>query len=225
MTSLSEYNSLLSLANHDNEQIQKIAKYPYISLLSLCEEVTSYDKTKIKEIEDLNIWYLINSINLIFGLASSEQQSLFNSNLTKEPLRTAIILAQQESNPEYRFITFAELACKILLSNGGTPGIFLDPIDVKINGTMPRNFFKSRQKIGDSWFNGFIDNKLAVLRFAYLNDSDSPEKAYSIFLKSIAYSLFSFTPNRYRIQYCKDEDEALHLILNNFIKTVELIKK
>lgn len=223
MTSLSEYNSLLSLVNLNNDQIQKIAQYPHRSLLSLCDDVTFYDKNKIKEIEDQNIWYLINSINLIFGLASNEQQKLFNSNLTKEPLRTAVFLAQQETNPKYRFITFAETACKILLSYGGKPGIFLDPIDVKISGTMPRNFFKSRQSIGDRWFNEFVDNKLTVLRLAYINIS--PEKAYSIFLKSIAYSLYNFTPYRYHIQFCKDENEALHRILNIFIKTVENIKK
>ena len=50
MTSLSEYNSLLSLVNLNNDQIQKIAQYPHRSLLSLCDDVTFYDKNKIKEI-------------------------------------------------------------------------------------------------------------------------------------------------------------------------------
>jgi hypothetical protein len=223
MTSFKEYNSLLHLQKYNNEQLLKLAQYPYESLVSLCENVSFYERNKIKEIEDLNIWHFINALNLLFGLASKEEQELFNANLMKEPLRTAVYLSQQEASPQNRFITFIELACKILLSNGGKKGMFLDPIDIKIDGNMPRDLFKSRQNIGNEWFNKFVENKLSVLKMAY--NKSSPETAYAIVLKSIAYSLYNFTPYRYHIRYCKDEDEALHLILKVFINNIQRIKK
>ena len=55
MTSFKEYNSLLHLQKYNNEQLLKLAQYPYESLVSLCENVSFYERNKIKEIEAYDI--------------------------------------------------------------------------------------------------------------------------------------------------------------------------
>ena len=123
------------------------------------------------------------------------EQEIFNSYLTKEPLRTAIFLAREEVNPKEQFASFIYYSCKILLSNGGKQGFLRDPIDVKINGKMPFLLCKSSQQIGDNWYKSFVENKLTVAKIAlkHLNE----EKAYAVILRSIAYSIYFFTPYLY----------------------------
>lgn len=81
------------------------------------------------------------------GHGSDEEQKLFNRNLSIEPLRNAILSSRLHQDPRLQYINFIKSACKIILTqekkeiNG-----FIDPINVRIYGDMPRNFLKSRKK-------------------------------------------------------------------------------
>lgn len=215
-----EYSYLTSQKTLSNEDILKIAQYPGESLVSYCKnKITSSSirliEDKITYIQNQNILYFINAINLLFGLSDNKSQDVLNNNLTKEPLRTAVFMARQEREPKKQFSTFICTACKILLSNGGKVGILNDPIDVKIKGEMPHFLFHNLQNIGNEWYKIFIDSKLKVATLAIQNIDE--ETAYAIILRSLAYSIYYFAPYKYNIANCNDEDTALHLVLKQFL--------
>ena len=212
-TSENEYNSLLGKHNLTISEIYKLSQYPCTSLTSCFKDYCYREKVQI--LEDNNIFYLLNAVNLIFGFAPKSDQEVFNRNLTKEPLRTAVFLASRKSDPKERFSTFVCTACEILLSNGGKSGLFNDPIDVKLYGKMPFRLLGVSQKIADDWYKTFVEQKLTVAKLAI--ESVGEENAYAIILRSIIYSIYFFAPYKYNIANCRDEDEALHLILKQFI--------
>lgn len=218
--SADEYSYLINKTILSNEDIIKIAQYPGESLISYCKNKISFSgigfiEEKITAIQNQNILYFINAINLLFGLGDSKSQEIFNKNLTKEPLRTAVFMARQEYDQKKRFSTFICTACKILLSDGGKVGILNDPIDVKIKGDMPHILFRNLQNIGNEWYEIFVSNKLKVATLAIQNIDE--ETAYAIILRSLAYSMYYFAPYKYNIANCNDEDAALHLVIKQFL--------
>lgn len=225
MTSADEYHALIKKSFLSSEEIVKITEYPYISLVSYCKDKLFFSKMsviveeQIRQIESKNIYYLLNAINLLFGLANVEDQQRFNSNLTKEPLRTAVFLAQQEKNHKMQFATFIDSACKIMLSNGGKSGIINDPIDVKLHDKLPDVIFGNAQNIGNEWYKSFVEQKLTVAKLAiqYLDE----ERAYAAILRSIVYSIYSFSSYKYNVYGCVDDGEALRLILKSFLNNLK----
>ena len=221
---INEYNYLISKKTLSYEDILRIAQYPGESLISYCKTKISlggigFIEDKITCIQDKNILYFINAINLLYGRGDRYSQEVLNNNLTKEPLRTAIFLARQEHDPKKRFSTFICTACKILLSDGGKKGILNDPIDVKIKGDMPHYLFLNLKNIGNEWYNIFVENKLKVATLAIQHTNE--ETAYAIILRSLAYSLYFFAPHKYNVANCNDEDTALHLVIKEFLTNLK----
>lgn len=223
MTTKNVYEELTKKTISSAEDVQAIARYPYISLVELCDDINSFEYENIKKIEDLNIYYFLNVLKIVFGLGTPNETDIYNRALLKEPLRTAVILGRLEKNPTEKFIKFTTTAIKILLSpkDGGNQ-YFCNPINVAIVGSMPRLFFRSRQDIGNIWYEKFVNIKLDLM--ARSCRIFSIEKVFAIMLTSIAYSLYHYTSSRYPISNYKTEDENLHIIIREFLEHINTIK-
>lgn len=217
----STFDLLVSKKTISINELYQLARYPSKSLSDFCGNLPNYDFKNVKKIEDLNIYYFLNTLKILFGLGNKEEQTVFQNSLKFEPLRTAVLLSKLQNNPTERYIVFIENACKIMLSKPNV-GLFLDPINIKIEGSMPRNFFKSRQEIGNLWFQTFIEDKLII--FKRVCRCYKIEEAFPILVMSIAYSLYTFTPQRYHISYCEDEDTALHKVIKIFFEKINQYK-
>lgn len=221
-----EFEYLNSKSKLSPSEVIKLAKYPFVSLADFCGDLSSSsDLMRVKEIEDLNIYYFLNSCRLILGEGTVEEQLQFKNSLQKEPLRTAVLLSNQETNPIDKNIVFIENACKIMLTYECKQNSYYiyNPINLKIVGTMPSHNFKSRQKLGDMWLQSFIDTKLslikAICRFHNI------DKAFPILLMSIAYSLYKFTPSRYCVLPYEDQNKTIHRILKTYINQIKYLTK
>lgn len=224
ITAKTIYEELIQKTISPVEDVYAIARYPYISLTELCGNLNSFEYRRIKEIEDLNIYYFLNTIRIVLGLGSSKETETFKKTVSKEPLRTAAILGNMETNPIEKFITFTTTATKILLSpQDGGNHFFCNPINVAIVGSMPRHFLKSRQEIGNIWYGKFVDIKLDLMARAYR--IMNIENVFSVMLTSIAYSLYHYTSSRYSISNNKTEDENLHIVLKCFLEHINTIKE
>ena len=201
-------SNIITKAQYENYRIRlcleptdvyAMARYPFVSLTSRCENLSHSEYERVKKIEDLNIFYFLNAVKIVCGVGSEQELVTFYRAITEEPLRTAVLLGQAESNPTDKFITFMVNAIKILLSpkDGNQGGIyFRDPVNVGIVGSMPRDFFKSRQDIGNTWYREFVNQKMELLSYIcrFVDKTD----VFPIILMSVAYSLYAFTPIRYR---------------------------
>lgn len=74
--------------------------------------------------------------------------------------------------------------------------------------------FSNRQKIADEWFSNFVNLKLEGMKKVYRELG--VETAYTFVVSSTLHSLYHFAPERYHIEYCQSEDEALHKVLRIF---------
>lgn len=226
--------NLLSKAQYDNYRsklyvnfadVNAMARYPFVSLIERCKNLSKSEYEKVKDIEDLNIFYFLSTVKLVCGIGTEHELATFHRAITEEPLRTAVLLGQAESNPTDKYITFMVNAIKILLSpkDGEGGGIyFRDPVNVGIVGNMPRDLFKSRQEIGNVWYKEFVNQKMELL--FYVCKYVDKTKVFPIMMMSIAYSLYAYTPERYRILENSSEDENIHIILNSFINHIEKIR-
>jgi len=203
------------MLSYDN--LGELIRYPFKSLASYCTDLDSYDIIKIKRIENLNILNFYNALRIVLGQCSENETEVFNRYLSVEPLKSAVLASRLYQDNRKSYITFIKSACKIILTTkqNNYNGI-VDPINVKISGTMPRNFLKSRQFLGDKWFNDFIDCKLFLLERLIL--FGVCEDLFPMLATSIAYSIFSFSPDRYFFINNNKENEAIYLILQDFIK-------
>lgn len=209
--------SLLERENLKHTDCYRLAYYPYVSLANFCGITSLNEKMICKNIEDTNIWQFMQITSLLFGVGSEEALNILNNEMQNEPLRSAIIASQLHPNPQERIIVYIETACKILLSINKKGTGLQNLINVRIDGKMPfRLLSPNLQNKGDEWFQNFVNIKLATLRKAY--NCIGTEKIYPFFLTSIASSLYLFSPSRYNISRCNDENEMLHLILKTFTK-------
>lgn len=209
-----EYEQLLNSGIHSTQDMFKLSSYPYVSLVSRYDNLSIYDRKKIRDIEDDNISTFFRIVSLLFGIGPQSDVNTINSCLNKEPLRSAVIAARQEPNPSERMPKYIELACKLLLSIDIKGTSYLHPINVKVKGKIPAWPFSNRQQIADEWFCNLVDVKLNGLKKVYIDLG--PEMAYKFFVSSIIHSLYFFAPSRYYISSCRSEDEALHKVFEIF---------
>ena len=214
-----EYEHLLESGIHTKHDMYKLASYPYVSLLSRYDKLSYYDRKRIREIEDDNIFTFLHLVSLLFGIGPKDEVDTINRNMNKEPLRSAVIAAKQEQDPSERTPKYIELACKILLSIDRKGTNRLNPINVKIYGKIPAMPFSNRQDIADEWFSNFVDIKLTGMKKVY--KSLGTEMAYKFVVSSTLHSLYSFAPSRYYIGACRSEDEALHRVFNVFTNQIK----
>lgn len=212
-----EYKQMLARKLYSKLDMLRLASYPYVSLLSLYENLSNNECRKIREIEDDNISTFLHIASLLFGIGSQDEINTINRNLNVEPLRSAVIAARQETDPAKRMPTYIELACKIMLSmDENKPHYMMNAIDIRIYGKIPALPFSNRQRIADEWFNKFVDLKLEGMKKVFLDLG--AESAYKFVLSSTLYSLYHFAPSRYYIANCHSDDEALHKVLEVFTK-------
>lgn len=216
ITPEARYLILMGYTKLTMDNLGELIRYPFKSLSLYCPDLTSYDKKAIRDIENKNILNFFNTLRIVMGHGSDEEKTIFNRNLRIEPLRSAVLSSRLYQDPRLRYINFIKNACKIILTQKRKEiDGFIDPINVKIFGTMPRNFLKSRQAIGDKWFNDFIDNKLLLLEKLIL--AGVVEDAFPALTTSIAYSIYSFSPGKYYIPNNISENDAVYMILEKFI--------
>ena len=224
-TTRDEYDALIVKDHLSVQEKFRLSSYPYISLLDYCKDnIYGIERDKIRQLEDNNISHFLRLTGLFFGIGSKREVELLNQSILTEPLRSAVIAARQEPNPTKRTILFIEKGVKILLSLDKKGSSFFNAINVGLDGKMPfRPFSSSLQSKGNEWFDNFVDLKLKAMNKVFL--SFGSEDAYSFFVSSIAYSLYSFCPSRYHITFCRSEDEALHKVLNVFFEIINNYKK
>jgi len=145
-----------------------------------------------------------------------ESTQVFQNNLSKEPLRTAVFISRTKGSPMEKYISFVETACKILLSinsNGYKP--YNDCTKFGIVGSMPRDFLKSRQEDGNRWFKDFVKTKFELFRI--ICEMGVKQDPFQILTTSIAYSLCHFTPMRYSISNGLNENDAVYVVMAKFL--------
>lgn len=209
-----EYKQMLESKLYTKQDMYRFASYPYVSLISMYKNLSSYEHRKIREIEDDNISTFLHIVSLLFGIGSKDEVEIINRCMNEEPLRSAVIAARQETNPNDRAPTYLELACKILLSVEKKGTTRFNAINVRISGKIPALPFSNRQEIADNWYSNFVDIKLRGMKKVYKDLS--PDAAYTFLLSSTLQSLYHFAPSRYDIGDCRSEDEALHKVLEVF---------
>lgn len=196
-------------------EVYELARYPFMSLTTYCANlVSNNEKFRIKNIEDKNILEFIKTVGLFFGIGSKKEVELLQKCIHSEPLQSALIAARQEFNPKKRPGRFIELGCKIMLSYDKKGTSNHNAINIKIDGKLPFRFSSTLNKRVDDWFESFVNLKLDGMKVVYQNYG--AEKAYSFILASIAHSLYQFSPHQYSISFANNEDEALHMVLNQF---------
>ena len=201
---------------NSKQDMYRLASYPFISLLSKYNNLMSYERCRIREIEDDNIFTFFRVISLLFGVGSKYEIDTINRNMNIEPLRSAVLAARQESDPTERVPKYFELACKILLSIDEKGFSMMNAINIKVRGNIPAMPFSNRQKIADEWFSSFVDIKLEGMKKVYRELG--AELAYTFVVSSTLHSLYHFAPERYHIAHCQSEDDALHEVLRIFTK-------
>lgn len=199
-----------------HEELGELIRYPFKSLASYCSDLTSSEVKKIKKIEEVNILYFFNAMRIILGHGSAQEKEIFKRNLSKEPLKTAILMSKLQQDIKLQYISFVKNACKIILTKKQKEiNRFIEPINVQIFGSMPRNILKSRQQLGDKWYNDFIDNKL--LLFEKLVLSGIIDDIFPLISMSIAYSVYFYSPEKYYISEVSSENDIIFSILEKFI--------
>lgn len=223
ITNLKVYEQLKSKTKLTCQELLILARYPYVPLNKMFGELYDYEYRKIKEIEDWNVFYFMNTIKIVCGFGSHQEVSSFQQLLLKEPLRTAVTLSKLEKDPTDRLITFLCNAIRIMLSpkDGGNQ-FCLDPINVGIFGSIPRNFLKSRQTIGDNWYRNFIEIKLDLL--SQIVKVCGKSEIFRIMIYSVCYSLYHYSPERYNISNFQSEDTNLKIVLNKFLDYINFYK-
>ena len=209
-----EYRQMLNSKLCSKQDMFRLASYPYVSLLSKYKNLISYEQRKIREIEDDSVFAFFHIISLLFGVGSQSEIDTINRNMNVEPLRSAVIAARQEIDPAERAPKYFELACKILLSLDERGYSMMNVINIRVRGKIPGMPFSNRQKIADEWFSTFVNFKLEGMKKVYRELG--AEMAYTFVVSSTLHSLYHFAPERYRIEYCQSEDEALHKVLRIF---------
>lgn len=223
ITSIEIYNELSKKRQSSLDEIYTMARYPYISLVDFCKNLASYEVTRVKKIQDLNIFYFINTIKIICGLGSPSETAAFKRAINYEPLRSAVILGQMQMDSTEKFITFFTSAIRILMSpEDGGDQFFRNPINVGLVGSMPRDFLKSRKDIGNQWFKNFVNIKLDII--ARICRAGNKEDIFSLMLMSVAYSLYYFAPYSYPVSDYLSENDNLHIVLNKFIDRIDQLK-
>lgn len=190
----------------------RLAKYPYVSMSQYCSDLKPHES--VNDVEDYNIWLFINTISLLFGQRSEQEQKKLHECMKVPPLSWAITVANLEPDPSDRIPKFISECCKIILSQKKTLSNFESPIDIKIVGDLPFRFTNTLRTQANDWFSNFVNLKLEGMTRVY--KSCGPDRALSFVLGSTAYSLYSFHPYRYSINSCRSEDEALKKILHTF---------
>lgn len=219
ITSEERYILLSSKTHLSLSELGELVRYPFVPLCSYCTNLSNSDKIRIKEIEDKNIYYFFKSLSVVLGNASKEEIQVFQNNLTKEPLRSAVIISRTKDDPVEKYISFVETACKILLSiNSYGYKPYNDSTKFGIAGSMPRDFLKSRQEDGNKWFNDFVTTKLKLFRL--ICEMGVKQEPFPILTTSIAYSLYHFTPKRYNISNGLNESDAIYVVMAKFLNLI-----
>ena len=209
-----EYKQMLDSKLCSKQDMFRLASFPYVSLLSKYKNLMSYEQRKIREIEDDSVFAFFHILSLLFGIGSQSEIDTINRNMNVEPLRSAVIAARQELDPAERAPKYFELACKILLSLDERGYSMMNVINIRVRGKIPGMPFSNRQKIADEWFSNFVNLKLEGMKKVYRELG--AEMAYTFVVSSTLHSLYHFAPERYHIEYCQSEDEALHKVLRIF---------
>jgi hypothetical protein len=218
-----EYQQMLYSKLCSKQDMFKLASYPYVSLLSKYKNLMSYEQRKIRIIEDDSVFAFFHILTLLFGIGSQSEIDTLNRNIYVEPLRSAVIAARQEIDPAERVPKYIELACKILLSLEEWGYNRMNVINIRVRGKLPGMPFSNRQKIADEWFNTFVNIKLEGMKKVYRELG--AEMAYTFVVSTTLHSLYHFAPERYHIEYCQSEDEALHKVLRIFLELIDIKDK
>ena len=220
ITTRPKYLILQDKENISLDELGELIRYPFVPLESYSKNLSVSEKNKIKRIEDINIYYFFNALRIVFGASSSEESKIFQRKLSKEPLKTAILLSKTKPSPIEQYISFIENACKILLSAHKGYSKYENILTVSITGSMPHDFLVSRQEEGNKWYRDFIDSKFKMFeKICYIGLKD---KAFQLLVTSLAYSIYYFTPSRFYIPNDINENDSIYIVLSTFINRLNI---
>ena len=214
-----EYESLLNRNLVTKQDLFQLSSYPYVSLLSLYHNIDLNERTEIRKIEDENIFHFFHCVSLLFGIGEEKTIATLRANMNIEPLRSAVMMAKLKKNADEVESTFIELACKMLLSLD-KKGTSLDhAMNIKLYGNIPALPFSYRQKKGDEWFNKFVCIKLDGMKKVYKELGRFA--AYQFILLSVTNSLYYFSPERFDIKHCMNEEDTAYHIIKVFLEQID----
>lgn len=218
---LDKYLEIINKNIISQEELRLISAYPYVSMSHYCTDLKPSEYNDVIDVEIFNIWFFFYNLSLIFGIGSQDSVTRMNNLFRQEPFKSAILVARQEKNESDRVSRFMIDCCKMILSLGKKGTTFDSPINIRIYGDLPFRFTDTLRNQADAWYRNFVNLKLDAMKVVYR--SFGPDVAYSFIFKSVAHSLYEFHPSRYSLYHyhCKDESEAIHQIMHNFVKYIE----
>ena len=182
--------------------------YVFTPLVEYCGDIRPNEIDKVHEVEDESILNFLNVVMTVFG---KYNQEAFRKLLWTEPFSSVI----QEINSSYsgkeKDRVFIMGLTKLILANGNTS------MKVKVAGNMPQKMFSFRQMTADEWFQKFVD--LALYRIVLAYENLGLDDATSSLCAICAYHLYHSQPNRFNINSCNDNNTALKVVLEAFVKS------
>ena len=182
--------------------------YVMSSLVDFCGDIRQNEIDKVHEVESESILHFLNVTMSLFG---KYNQEVFGKLLRTNPFDMLV----QEINTSYsgkeKDRIYIMAVTKMVLANGDTS------LKVKAAGNMPQKMFSFRQMTADEWFQHFVDR--ALYRIAHVYENLGIDDATGSLCAICAYQLYHSRPSRFDISNCKDDDEALHQILEAFVKS------
>lgn len=185
-----------------------IDSYVISPLVDFCGDIRQNEIDKVHEVEGESILHFLNVTMSLFG---KYNQDVFGRLLRTNPFDLLV----QEINASYsgkeKDRVFIMAITKMVLSNGDTS------LKVKAAGNMPQKMFSFRQMTADEWFQHFVDR--ALYRIASIYEKMGADDATGSLCAICAYQLYYSQPNKFDISNCADENDALHNIIETFVKS------
>lgn len=205
-----EFKRILDKPTLTQQDIFKVNSYPYLSLAEKCGDIKSNEMETVKAIADKNINGFLNIVTTVLGLQNKEAFRLI---LQHDPY-PMIISAIREEYSGTEFLTTATIMItKVMLTQSLGNYSPTNPVNIKLDGKMPKKFMSFRQMTGDEWFSNFVNMKL--MSFSKIFEKCGLDAAISHLIASVGYSFYYNNPSRYDISSCMTENDAIHKVLNN----------
>lgn len=182
--------------------------YVITPLVDFCGDIRPNEIDKVHEVEDDSILSFLNTVMSVFG---KYNQGVFKELLSTYPFNSLIQEIKSTYSGKEIDRIFIIVITKAILANRDLS------LKVKAAGNMPQKMFSFRQATADEWFTYFVDR--ALTRIVSIYENMGVNEATASLFSICAYQLYHSQPNRFDISYCSNENDALALILDTFLKS------
>ncbi len=183
--------------------------YVFTPLVNYCGDIRPNEVAKVQAIEDDCV---CNFINVIMPIFTDYNKEIHQKLLSMQPFASYIsTLNSMNMTKEEKERAYITVIPRLILANGNKN------LKAKVQGKMPQKMFSFRQMTADEWFDNFVLTGLTRIAFVYekLGANTASASAFAL----CAYFLYNSQPNRFDISKCNNANDALYLILKEFLES------